>query len=373
MGEVPFRDVYIHALVRDKNGDKMSKTKGNVVDPLEVIERWGADAFRFTIVAFAAQGRDVLWDEKRVEGYHRFTTKLWQALRYGYLHLDGYDPHASMEDGPYERWIKARTGAAVERVRKAFDEYKFNEAAAEIHQFVWGEVCDWSIELSKATLYDEAASPARKNAVKHALFETLGVVARLVHPIMPFLSEEVWSALPHSQGFVANAAFPMAADFPSVAAVLDEVGELQDVITEVRRIRGEMEIALKVPLEVLVADAGLAARLARHSRSIHDLARVTVRHSNDDPKAAAIGVVRGHRLVIPLEGVVDLSAEVSRLAKVIAKADKDVEQLARRLDNQEFVSRAPPEVVVELRDKLAAATHRRAMLAASRDRLAGAL
>ncbi len=372
-GQAPFRDVYIHALVRDKHGEKMSKTKGNVIDPLEVIETWGADAFRFTLVAYAAQGRDILWDEKRVETARNFTTKIWSALKYALLHVEGYDPHGAMDEGPYERWIRARTGAAVARIRQALEDYKFNEAALEMQQFVWGELCDWSIELSKTTVYDEAASPARKNAVKHALFATLGVVARLIHPLMPFLSEEMWSVLPGTKGFVAVARYPRPEDFPSDPAVLDEVAELQEVITEIRRIRGEMEIAPKLPLRLLVADARLYALLGRHTRAVHDLARVAVEHSADDPKAAATGVVRGNRLVIPLEGVVDLSAEVARLEKVIAKASKDVEQLSNRLGNREFVDRAPPEIVDEIRDKLEAARHRRDTLAASRDRLAGAL
>ena len=221
MGEVPFRDVYIHALVRDENGDKMSKTKGNVVDPLTVIDEWGADAFRFTMVAFAAQGRDVLWNPKRVEANHRFQTKIWQSLRYAFMHAEGYDPHAPMEYGPYERWIQVRTGQAVAKVRQALDEYKFNEVANEIQAFVWGEFCDWYLELSKTTVYDDAATPAAKNAVKHTLFQTMGVIVRLLHPIMPFLTEEIWQRLPGSQGFVAMASYPKVSDFPADDGVLD--------------------------------------------------------------------------------------------------------------------------------------------------------
>jgi valyl-tRNA synthetase len=373
-GTVPFRDVYIHALVRDKHGDKMSKTKGNVVDPLDVIDRFGADAFRFTLVAFAAQGRDVLWDEKRVEGYQRFTTKIWQALRYVLMSAgEGVGAEVVCEDGPYERWIQARTAAAVARVRAALDEYRFNEAAAEIYAFTWGEFCDWYLELSKTTVYDEAATPAAKAAVKRQLLGTMAVITRLVHPIMPFLSEEIWARLPGTTGLVTTAPYPESNDFSSDSAVLTEIAELQAAITEVRRIRGEMEIALKVELELRVGDEGLHARLARHRRAVWDLARCKVVLSSDEPTASATAVVGGHKLVIPLEGVVDLSAEVARLEKVLAKSDKDVEQLRKRLANPSFVDRAPPELVDEVREKLAAAELRRDTLRVSRDRLAAAL
>ncbi len=372
-GAVPFEDVYIHALVRDKQGQKMSKTKGNVVDPLEVIDAWGADAFRFTLVAFAAQGRDVLWDDKRVEGYHRFSTKIWQALRYCFLTGEGYDPSAPMEDGLYERWIRARTGAAVARVRTALDEYRFNEAAGEIYAFTWGEFCDWFLELSKTTLYDEAASPARKNAARHALFDTMGAIVRLVHPIMPFLSEEIWSLLPHTEGFVTTAPYPRAEDYPDDPAVLDEVSVLQETITEIRRIRGEMELSPRLPLRVLIADDAVRSLLARHARGLADLAGITVEPLVERPVGVATAVVRGAELVIPLEGVVDFAEEVKRLEKVLIKVEKDVEQLRRRLENPSFVDRAPPEVVDEVREKLDAALNRLDTLRASRARLAAAL
>jgi valyl-tRNA synthetase len=373
-GSVPFRDVYIHALVRDKHGEKMSKTKGNVVDPLQAIDKYGADAFRFTLVAFAAQGRDVLWDEKRVEGYQRFTTKIWQALSYSFRHLDGYDPQGPMEMGPYERWIEARTGAAVGRVRQALDEYKFNEAASEIYAFVWGEFCDWYLELSKTTAYDESASEARKNAMRHALVSTFGTIVRLLHPMMPFLSEEIWSKLPGTpQGFVATAPYPREGDYRVDPAVLDQIAYLQEAVTEVRRIRGEMEISRSITLEVYVADLGTFQALEPHARALWDMGRCKVVHTSEEPKASATAVVRGQRLVIPLQGVVDISAEVARLDKVLVKADKDVAELEKRLANPSFVERAPKELVDELREKLASAVARRDTLRSSRNRLAGAL
>ncbi|MBN2800242.1 MAG: valine--tRNA ligase [Deltaproteobacteria bacterium] len=372
-GMVPFKDVYIHALIRDKDGQKMSKTKGNVVDPLEVIDQWGADAFRFTLLAFAAQGRDVLWDEKRVEGYHRFTTKIWQALRFSFLHEYGYDAQGEMEFGPYDRWIQARTGAAVARVREALDGYRFNEAAAEIYQFTWGEYCDWYIELSKNTLYSQDSSEARKNAVKHTLFTTMGAIVRLLHPMMPYLTEEIWHILPGTEGFVAVAPFPKASEFPEDAAVLEEVALVQDVITAIRNIRGEMELGRKVELTALVASPALLEQLSRHAGSLADLAGLTLGALEGRPAGAATAVIRGEELVIPLDGVVDFAEEVKRLDKVLLKVEKDVQQLSRRLSNPSFVDRAPDDVVAEVKGKLDAATVRMETLRASRARLAEAL
>ncbi len=371
MGNVPFKDVYIHALVRDEKGDKMSKTKGNVVDPLTVIDEWGADAFRFTMTAFAAQGRDVLWNPARVEANHRFQTKIWQALRFIFMNGEGYDPNGEMDFGPYERWIQVRTGQAVARVREALDTYKFNEVASELQSFIWGEFCDWYLELAKTTTYDDTASPARKNGVKHTLFSTMATIVQLMHPVMPFLTEEIWSLLPQTEGFVANARYPKASDFDADATVLDEVAQLQEAVTEVRRIRGEMEIAMKKPLELLVGDDALLALLQRHGRALHELARCEAKPLGEEPDPSATAVVRGVKLVIPLEGVVDVAEELARLDKVLAKADKDVVQLEKRLGNKAFVDKAKPEIVEEFRGKLEAARTLRDTLQASRARLAG--
>ncbi len=373
MGHVPFSDVYIHALVRDSQGQKMSKTKGNVVDPLEVIERWGADAFRFTLVAFAAQGRDVLWDEKRVEGYHRFTTKIWQALRFCFLNAEGYDPSGPMELGPYDRWIQARTGAAVERIRAALDEYRFNEVATESYAFVWGEFCDWYIELSKSTLYDPEVPEARKNAVKHTLFSTMGTIVQLLHPMMPFFTEEVWSRLPGSEGWVTQSRFPVAADFPSDPETLTEVAVLQAAITEIRRIRGEMQIAMRKPMRLLVGDDHLLELLKNHARALKENAGVSLERLTERPNGAATAVVSGVECLLPLQGVVDFEEELRRLDKVIAKAEKDIIQLDKRLKNPRFVSKAPQHVVDEVQGKRDVAQTRLETLTASRTRIVEAM
>ena len=370
-GTVPFSDVYIHALIRDENRQKMSKTKGNVVDPLSVIDEAGADAFRFTLMALAAQGRDIVWDPKRVTDSGRFVMKIWQALRYSFLVGDGYEPSAPMEPGVYEAWIAARTAAAAQRVRDALDAYRFNEAAHEIHAFVWGEFCDWYLELSKGTLYDDTASAARKNATQHALFSTMGVIVRLLHPFMPFLTEEIWSLLPGTQGFVTQAAYPKADELGVDEAVLAEVALLQEAITAVRNIRGEMQISPRVPLTLAIDDASLRNTLSKHARAMQDLAGSTVVASAEGP--ASVAVIAGHECRIPLEGVVDVGEEVVRLVKEIDKVAKDVHQLESRLANPKFVARAPDDVVADFQDKLASARTRLVLLRDNHARLAGAV
>jgi len=376
-GQVPFRDVYIHALIRDAKGDKMSKTKGNVVDPLDSIDRHGADAFRFTLLAFAAQGRDVLWNEERVEGYGKFIHKLWNALRFAFLTIedDGggnrYDPDGDMEFGPYEKWMMGRTGATAGRVRQAFDEYRFNDAASEIYAFTWSEFCDWYIELAKTTLYDKQASAARKNGTRHVLFSTLGAIARLLHPMMPYYTEEIWSLLPQTQGFVTTAAYPSRQDYAVDEAALASMQEFQAAVLEVRRVRGEMQIARKVPLTVLVNDAHLAERLQQHADGWAHLVNATVEPLTERPDAVATAMVGEVELAIPLEGVIDIQAELERLDKELAKVDKDVKDLEKRLGNKGFVNNAPEHVVKGFQDKLEAATARRDALRASQQRLGG--
>ena len=373
-GTVPFRDVFIHALVRDEHGEKMSKTKGNVVDPLSVIDTVGADAFRFTLTALSAQGRDVLWNPQRVESSSRFVTKLWQATRFIRMNLEDYDPAAPRVDGPYERWIRVRLGAAVRRVRAALDGYRFNDVASEIHAVAWGEFCDWSIEFSKAGLYDEALPVERRRAIQHALLNSMSTLVRLLHPIMPFLSEEIWHALPGSVGFVAQASYPKPEEFGEDDGVLDEIARLQEAVIEVRRIRAEMEISPRRPLTLQTSDGALLALLTAHGPFLTDNAAITAMGTDAGAgPGVATGVVRGIEFAIPLAGVVDFQAEVDRLDKALVKVLKDVAGLEARLASAGFVDSAPPHVVEEFRQKLAAASSRRDLLAASRARLAAAL
>lgn len=367
MGQVPFKDVYIHALVRDEHGQKMSKTKGNVVNPLQEIEKHGVDAFRLTLVALAAQGRDILWNDQRAEGYVKFQNKVWQAFRFMAMQLADYNPDAPRTLGVYDHWIRARAGAAIRKVRAALDEYRFNEAASEIYAFTWHELCDWYLELSKGTLYNDA-SPEAQQGARHTLLEVFTALTRLMHPIMPFLTEEIWQRLQPfgTEGSICTAAYPKGDEFPEDDAALEEVALLQEAIVAIRRIRSEMELSPKAPFSLRAADVAL---LDKHSQALKDLAGIHEIIAGGREGICATAVVGGQQLFIPLEGVIDIDAERARLDKVIAKADKDVNALNKRLGNPRYVNNAPAHIVQESRDKLAQAENRLQKLRAARKNL----
>ena len=366
MDKVPFSEVYINAIVRDAKGQKMSKTKGNGVDPLEAIDEVGADAFRFTLAALAVQGRDILWNKNRVEGYARFQNKIWQAFRFAMMHLDDYDPSAPREPSPYDHWIEARAGEATRRVRAALDGYRFNEAAGEIYAFTWDELCDWYLEFSKGPLYSETASDAEKQAARHTLWRSLQSVARLMHPFMPFLSEEIWQQLPGTEGSIMAASYPRAEEYPSDPDALAEVATLQAVIVEIRRLRADMELSPRLPLTLRTAQT---ASLTRNSDALRDLAGITAIEEGQRTGPCATFVVKGQEYYVPLEGVVDIAAERDRLAKVLDKVQKDIDGLAKRLNNPNFTDRAPAEVVEEVRTKHTAANDKLARLQQARESL----
>ena len=346
MGAVPFKDVYIHGLIRDENGDKMSKTKGNVVDPLVSIERHGTDAFRMTLASLAGLGRDLLWSDKSVEAWTRFQNKVWQSFRFLRMHIN--EKPAFAEPGIMDRWILARAGVAVANVRGALDAYRFNDAVSELHKFIWYELCDWYLEFSKAALYgdDEAA----KASAKYTLWVVYSAVARLLHPFMPFLAEEIWQNLPGTSGSVMVAPYPKVSDFPAADASLDDVALLQEAIVAVRRVRAEKELSGKIPLNLV--SRGLAA-LPRFHAVLQDLANVTV-VDGDKPEAAATVMILGIEAWVPLTGVLDLDKERERLGGQIAKAQKSVDFLRGLLGNEGFVAKAKPELLAGRRAELAA-------------------
>ena len=345
MGAVPFRDVYITGLVRDEHGDKMSKTKGNVVDPLEAIDKYGCDAVRMTLVSLAGQGRDLLWSEKRIDTYVRFQNKIWQAFRFLRMHVEDVPPEAA--PGPLDQWILARTGAAVSRVREALDAYRFDAAATEVHAFIWYELCDWYLEFSKAALHGQ--DPQAKAAARHTLWRVFGAVARMLAPFMPFLAEEIWHALPGATGSSMRAPFPKESEFPSGS--LHEVALLQEAIVTVRRIRAEKELAPRVPLRI-VTGPELAKVLGAFPGALRDLAAATVEEGGR-PEASAASVVGGFEMWVPLEGTVDVEKERERLGRDIDKVKKSIAFHEGRLSNEGFVAKAPPQLLDKERRELA--------------------
>ncbi len=280
MGEVPFKDVYVHALVRDEDGKKMSKSKGNVIDPLEIIDRYGTDAFRFTLAAFAAQGRDVKMSEKRVEGYRNFVNKLWNAARFAFMHLNkGYrtiDPELlTLPD----KWILARLDAVSKDVADALDNYRFNEAASSLYNFVWHELCDWYLEAIKPALYGRQG-PDQQEATMGVLWFTLRDTLVLLHPFMPFVTEEIWHKLPGVTGSIMQAEFPTAKAYADVVqdnfAAVAHMEKLTGIISGIRNIRGEMNIPPSLELEVALQAHASETRqvLDAHQDLIVNLARL---------------------------------------------------------------------------------------------------
>jgi hypothetical protein len=372
---VPFHDVYIHALVRDASGAKMSKSKGNVIDPLEVIDEYGADALRFTLAAMAAQGRDIKLSAQRVEGYRNFATKLWNAARFaeinGCAHDPDFDPHHAKET--LNRWIAHETAKAGREVTAAIEAYKFNEAAGAIYRFVWNVYCDWYLELIKPVLTgpDGAAKTETRAAAAWALDEIL----RLLHPFMPFISEELWSVTaergPQRHHMLALDAWP-AHDGLDDAVAEAEIGWVIDLITAIRSVRVEMNIpaATMLPLVLAGASPQTAIRARHWSEFIQRLARIAeISFADTPPQGAVQLVVRGDVAALPLKGVIDLDAERARLVKEMAKCDADIARVDAKLNNPNFVSRAPEEVVEEEKEKREEALARKAKIAEALSRL----
>ena len=359
MHDVPFRDVYVHALVRDEDGKKMSKSKGNVIDPLTVIDEYGTDAFRFTLAAFAAQGRDIKMSLKRVEGYRNFINKLWNAARFALMHLSQPYPRIEGETTLPERWILSRLSRVGQEVTDALEDYRFNEAAGSVYNFLWHEFCDWYLEASKTDLYNDA-EPARQATARQVLWRVLHDALILLHPFVPFITEEIWNHLPGADGLLMQARWPArdAGVAPDPAAE-NAMALVMGVIAGIRNIRGEMNIApgLSLEAQVQAANAETRSLLQNEQPLISQLSRLkafTVAPPGTKPHAAATAIVDGAAVYVSLEGVIDLAKETERLTKELAKIAKDMNSLLKKLNNEDFLAKAPAEVVEGVRDKHAA-------------------
>ncbi|MGD8447078.1 MAG: valine--tRNA ligase, partial [Desulfobacterales bacterium] len=360
MDDIPFKDVYVHALVRDEDGKKMSKSKGNVIDPLDVIERYGTDAFRFTLAAFAAQGRDIKMSEKRVDGYRHFINKLWNAARFSLMHLDrGYEELNLQTLSLPDQWIVSRLGQVTTEVADALDDYRFNEAAATLYNFVWHEFCDWYLEAIKPALYDKKG-PGAKESTRAVLWRVLRDTLVLLHPFIPFVTEEIWHHLPGTDGSIMKAAYPVpsvdTADTMQPQTAESKMIILMDVITGIRNVRGEMNISPNLALEVLIQSDDEKARkiIETHQDIIVNLARLSsleVQQAGKRPKSSATAVVNSASIFVFLEGIIDFSKEAQRLEKEIKKLTTELTTVAKKLQNEEFLSKAPPDVIEKVKDK----------------------
>ncbi len=372
MNDVPFRDVYVHALVRDEHGKKMSKSKGNVIDPLNVIEAYGTDAFRFTLTAFAAQGRDIKMSEKRVEGYRHFINKLWNAARFALMHIDTPEALPAPDQlAVPDRWILSRMHTVTTESAAAIDEYRFNDAAAQLYRFVWHEFCDWYVEMSKPALYGNQGE-ARVRAARGVLWRVLHDTLILLHPLIPFVTEEIWHQLPGADGSIMQAVFPGDDDRLPPLAVDREAEEalaaMMQVITGIRNIRGEMNIAPSLKLAVVLQSDDDAMRrvISDHRDLVTNLARLerlAVEIPRDKPKASATAVIDNATLYVSLEGIIDFQQEAARLRKEIAKAETEIAKLDRKLNNTDFLNKAPENVVAKVRNQHAGFAEKQKALA----------
>jgi valyl-tRNA synthetase len=374
--EVPFRDVYIHALVRDEKGAKMSKSKGNVIDPLALIDRFGADALRFTLAAMAAQGRDIKLSESRVEGYRNFVTKLWNASRFaemnGCVRVVGFDPLTVRE--PLNRWILGEASRAIAETSAAIESYRFNDAANAAYRFVWNLFCDWCLELAKPVLQSGEDGPS-KAETQATIAYVLDSVYGLLHPFMPFVTEELWAikgeAGPTRTGALALGPWPKA-DFPVDEAAEEELGWVVELISEIRSVRSEMGVppAALLPLTLVQASDSMMRSAGRWAETIKRLARIAeVRFADSAPAGSLQLVVRSAVAALSVAGVLDVAAEQARLAKEIAKERGEVAKVDAKLANADFVARAPEEVVAENHERREAALARISKMESALQRL----
>ncbi|HZH26966.1 MAG TPA: valine--tRNA ligase [Azospirillaceae bacterium] len=355
MGEVPFRTVYIHALVRDERGQKMSKSKGNVIDPLKLIDEYGADALRFTMAALAAQGRDVKLSTQRVEGYRNFVTKIWNAARFG--EMNGCTPQPGFDPArlslTVNRWIVGELAETATRTKAALEAFRFNEAAGALYQFLWGTFCDWYIEFSKPLL--QAGDDAAKAEIRGTFAWVFDQALHLLHPIMPFVTEELHAQFGGAKARLISADWPEYATGMVDPAATAEMNWLVKLISTVRAVRNEVSVpaAAQIPLRLKDATPLALERLDRHRDLILRLARLSDAGPLDGavPQGVVQAVIEDATVVLPLQGIVDLDQERTRLRKEIAKLEDEIAKIDRKLGNPDFLARAPEEVVDEQRSR----------------------
>ncbi|MCX5839050.1 MAG: valine--tRNA ligase [Deltaproteobacteria bacterium] len=377
MKDIPFRDVYLHALVRDENGEKMSKSKGNSIDPLEMMDKFGTDAFRFTLAAFTAQGRDVRMSEERIEGNKFFVNKIWNATRFSMMNLEDYDAAVPVREGDEsvaDRWIRARLNRTIAEVAQGLDEYRFNDAAAAVYQFVWHEFCDWYLELTKPVLYGKGNPEARRTAQK-TLLAVLTTSLKLLHPFMPFLTEEIWQTLVADGTSIMVSKFPAADDAFLDSEAEREMAQIMEVITRIRNIRGEMNVApsLKLKATLTAPSEDLRETLEKGRVCITNLAnleRLDITGAMAEPKGAATAVAGPVQVYVFLAGVIDVEGEKGRLGKEIAKVDKELAVVLKKLANPEFLAKAAEAVVKKEQEKSRGLGEKKIALDAALRRLA---
>ncbi|MBI5188909.1 MAG: valine--tRNA ligase [Nitrospirae bacterium] len=351
MGEVPFRDVYIHALVRDVKGQKMSKSKGNVVDPLTMMDRYGTDAFRFTLAAFAAQGRDIRFSEERVEGYRHFVNKLWNAARFvkqSTEHRIQIPENFQLSTFNFqlpERWILSRLAATADDMNRALEEYRFNDAASSVYQFVWHEFCDWYIEMAKS-------EPVTSESVMSCLLYTLETSLRLLHPFMPYVTEEIWQNIKSEESEVKESI--MISDYPKSMPrdyqAEEDMSCIMEAVMGIRSIRGELNISPSLELNVSIKTLSditdkILRKNLQYVKRLAKAAEIKIGRNVRKIEGSAVSVKNSVEVYVPLKGLLNIDAEIDRLKKDGARVEESIAFLNKKLLNEDFLQRAPEEVV----------------------------
>jgi valyl-tRNA synthetase len=363
MDDVPFREVYIHALIRDEQGAKMSKSRGNVIDPLVMMDRYGTDALRFTLAMLASQGRDIVLSEKRIEGYRTFCNKIWNASRFILMNLGpGFmeRPLEKAELDRFDKWILYRCNETIRSIRTALSEYRFNDAAQSIYAFWWHEFCDWYIELTKQRMYSTApGSGESSETARQVLFHVLKKSIKLLHPFMPFITEEIWDKIKgESEGPVIVSSWPEPDGLFDFAAESEEAIVFQQIVYWIRNIRGEMNIPpdRRAPVVFKTDDRETASLIRDEEAQIRALAKVE--SISIDPGYApadtdASAVMAGVEIYVPLRDLIDMDKERARIDKEIEKTGADLDRVEKKLSDKSFTGRAPEEVVERERDRAA--------------------
>ncbi len=380
MGDVPFKDVYIHALIRDAEGQKMSKSRGNVIDPLVMIEEFGTDAFRFTLAVLAAQGRDIKLSTERIEGYRNFCNKIWNLARFTLMNVDGPVDETVGEErlARADKWILSRLALTTAGVTEAIDSYRFDEAARLLYRFVWHELCDWYVELSKKDLRGENGED-RRSACMGVLVSVLRDTLRLLHPFMPFITEEIHACLPGESGSLLASRWPSRGQaYENEAREMDLVME---IIKAVRNMKTEMHVALKTPVKVFCFTRCQASSQAIRSGleyigTLAGVEELVLKKAGDEPPEKSVSARAGEgdslvEVFLPMEGLVDVAVEGRRLEKALAKVLRESESLEKKLANRAFLEKAPQEIVEKEKARLGTLLEKKASIEAGLERLKG--
>ncbi|MCD6319126.1 MAG: valine--tRNA ligase [Candidatus Desulfofervidaceae bacterium] len=377
IGEVPFYNVYIHALVRDEKGEKMSKTKGNVIDPLDMIAKYGTDALRFTLVSLAAQGRDIRLSEKRIEGYRHFMNKLWNAARFTLMNLEkDTEPKAEAGQGKTaDLWILSRLQTVITEVRQNLDVYEFDKAAYSLYHFVWHEFCDWYLEWVKPTLY-HPATPQEKEITQGVLLYVLSAILKLLHPFIPFVTEEIWQHLPYTQDSILEAPYPQPRPELIKTSVVTEMETMIGLVKTIRNMRGEIGIPPNVKVDIIVSTPrqDILTQIEKHKEPICRLGGIkglTLSVHAERPSYASAAVWQGMDIYMPLKGIFDPKVEERRLNKEIDKVSHELAMVQRKLTNQDFLNKAPKAVVEKEQAKAAQLEEKLQKLKANLERIKG--